>query len=289
MNRGAFIISAGRSGSTLLSQLISLHSSIHVVQDFFGYRSNKKKIFSLGSCSGEELWTELEKPMSKELYEVLKAGHISTALNIHGAKQNVLLRTTLPLMNCFTAETLTQLEDYCTKLENDDVANHLSHLFEKLALWEGKAVWVERTGANLAYVKELFQLFPKAKYIFLSRNREDCVNSMQRHPTFLFRYCSKHYPSKVKRLCDFILGKVNAHELPIGLKEAMDSQLRDMESGATETMDEIPESQKLYVDYNDILNNTERTLKYCFQFLNPEVSVSDDWLTVAKSMIIQKN
>jgi hypothetical protein len=64
------------------------------------------------------------------------------------------------------------------------VADHTRALFAELATRLSRSVIVERSGASLGYLGQLYGMFPEACFVFLYRDGPDAALSMSQYPTF---------------------------------------------------------------------------------------------------------
>jgi hypothetical protein len=64
------------------------------------------------------------------------------------------------------------------------VADHCRALFAKLADGLGRPIIFERSGASLADMTLLHEMFPEARFVLLHRDGPDTALSMSRYPTF---------------------------------------------------------------------------------------------------------
>ena len=191
------VVSYGRSGSTILSQLLNTHPMLASIQEFWSYRRNRASVLRNERTTGAALWRQLSRPMPAGLHSILAAGLIPTALATHRRTENVLLRTTLPALFADPTTALVDLADFVTGLGRNPKSALYSKLFTFLAARAGKRVWIERTGGSLRYLRELLALFPRARFIHLYRDGRNCALSMALHPSFVFGYTERTAPHRL--------------------------------------------------------------------------------------------
>ena len=184
-----FIVSTGRCGSTMLSNMVRLHPNMLSVSEFFVHVATGA--FRDKKVSGRAAYRRLNKP-----------GLIVRTLLKHGLQPDEILYTyghearyapeeTPPIL-CTTLPHLTddyeQLWDELGPLVRargkDTICSHYRFLFEWLAERFGKRVWLERSGGSLLLTPELARHFPDARFVHIYRDGRDTAMSMYGHNLF---------------------------------------------------------------------------------------------------------
>ncbi len=140
-----FILNAGRSGSTLLNRILNEHPELGLPSEqyFLGPAVFKYHFYNY------MIWRDLIQVIVGELWDERKH------------TWNLELRPILRNM-----------------IDLDARERSLQHVVD--FLYRGivdKTYWGDSTPLNTVYFKELYHLFPKAKYIFLFRDGRDVVTS----------------------------------------------------------------------------------------------------------------
>ncbi|MDW3194781.1 MAG: sulfotransferase [Cytophagales bacterium] len=140
-----FILNAGRSGSTLLNRILNEHPKLGLPteQYFLGPAIFKYHFYNY------MIWRDLMQVIVGELWDQRKH---TWELDLQAVIREII---DLPKRN----RSLVQMVD---------------QLFRHVV---DKPRWGDSTPLNVFYYKELYHLYPKAKYIFLIRDGRDVVAS----------------------------------------------------------------------------------------------------------------
>lgn len=185
-----FIVSTGRCGSTLLTNMIRLNPQILSLSEFFGLLLTGP--FPEGVLSGAEYWSLLSTPhtfvasayrvgapIEEFLYEVQPNSRFTAATGIPP-----IMVTSLPHLTDDPEALYDEVEKFVLALDPAPVADQHRQLFEWLADRAGARVWVERSGYSLRHVPELIRLFPGARFVHLYRDGRESAYSMSRSGAF---------------------------------------------------------------------------------------------------------
>jgi hypothetical protein len=194
-----FVVSTGRSGSTMLSKLLQLHPDVLSLSEFF-----------IALQRAPFRWEVPTEPLDgKQLWELMTgADAISDAMILGGLKNDEMLynydsgrfspatgvpnimHSTLPVLTDDPDGLYAQLEPVVPTWPERPAADQFMYLFEFLAGLLGRRVIVERSGTSLALVDQLVDQYPGARFVHMYRDGVDCTLSMLRHP--LFRFAGLH-------------------------------------------------------------------------------------------------
>jgi hypothetical protein len=272
------IVSSGRCGSTILSQILNEHPDIAVIQDFWSYRSNRLCLMRPNSITGPALWRLLSKPTSRALYQFLEADMIPTALAVHGRDENVLLRTTLPALFDDPTLVLHDLQDFVSRLGHKDKSDHFNLIFAFLARLCSKPVWVERTGGSIRYLEVLLALFPNARFLHLYRDGRNCALSMSRHPTFVYGYTKCSTPQKLPDVCFALMsGGLSKFDL-VAIQVGCASEWATNVITTRGLLNGLPANQTLAVSFEALLSQPRAELRRILGFILDGDHCSDAWL-----------
>lgn len=186
-----FIVSTGRCGSTLLSNMVRLHPDLLSISEFFtslsshAFRSERR-------LTGEAVFQRLNTlpPGGRAL---LKNG--LTVDEFLYPPDGRYRPENLPPILCATLPHLTEdhdaLWDELAPLLRArgmaTLAEHYRFVFDELARRFGKRAWLERSGASLLLVPTLARMFPDARFVHIYRDGRDTALSMHRHHFFRLR------------------------------------------------------------------------------------------------------
>ncbi|MCX4471861.1 Sulfotransferase domain protein [Micromonospora sp. MW-13] len=185
----SIIISNGRCGSTLLSDLIHEQRDTLSAQEFF--MSVAPWARSAEVLTGAEYWAVLASPKA-ELSTLFRIGLPPKEVRYPETGRWAGRLTELPRILAITLSKLTadpdalfdQLAERVPEFGTQTVARHHSDFLDLLATLTGKKRWVERSGGSSHVAPYLLKGFPDCKIVYLTRNWEDTARSMSRHSSF---------------------------------------------------------------------------------------------------------
>ena len=183
------VLSTGRCGSTMISNLLNRHPGVLSLSEFFSF-------IGIGSFrrrhpSGDWMWDlygrqrKRTRLMLRECYEELLY-----PIDDPGAR---FTRHDLPPILCATLPHITdryealfdELEPIVRGQPGQPPVDHFRHLFEWLCGRFDHRVWAERSGGSLLFASHLLREFPEARVIHVYRDGRETAISMSRH--YLFR------------------------------------------------------------------------------------------------------
>lgn len=189
-----FVVSTGRSGSTALSQVISLHPDVLSVNEL--YSSLPDPDLLTGSpLDGPAFWERLSSP-NADTDRLLRSG-LPVPEIIYadgpGPRRYSAAKDGIPALCLMVLPHLTDDPDALLDALAPEVRSWPARpapaqwraLFATLAERFGasRAV-VERSGFSLHRVTQLRACFPEARFVHLHRDGADCALSMSRHGAF---------------------------------------------------------------------------------------------------------
>lgn len=185
----AIIISNGRCGSTLLSDLIVEEPETCSVQEFFMSVAPWNR--STEVISGPAYWDVLSGP-KEELSVLFKIGAPPKEVRYpaDGRFRDDLVN--LPRILAITLAKLTDdpdalfdsLGEKIVKFPTQSVGAHHQAFLDLLAEQTGKKRWVERSGGSSQVTTSLLENFPTAKIVYLTRDWTATAKSMSKHSSF---------------------------------------------------------------------------------------------------------
>ncbi|MDE0144423.1 MAG: sulfotransferase [Nitrospira sp.] len=190
-----FVVSTGRCGSTMLSDMIRRHPDLLSVSEFFTSLSSKAFVHSRAEWSGEAVYQRLNR-LSPGGRALLKNGLYPDEFlytresggRYRPEEVPPILCATLPHLSADSHEELwDELASVIRSRPGGALADHYRFVFEWLAHRFGKKTWIERSGGSLLYVPALARLFPDARFVHIYRDGRDTAMSMYRHPFFRLR------------------------------------------------------------------------------------------------------
>jgi len=185
----AIILSNGRCGSTLLSDLIVEEPETCSVQEFFTSVAPWPR--SQAVITGAEYWEMLASP-KQELAVLFRLGvppkEVRYRQNGRWADDMVsvprVLAITLSKLSDDPDALFDQLAERVPSFPLQHVALHHQAFMDLLATMLGRKRWVERSGGSTQWTTSLLSDHPNAKFVYLTRNWSDTAKSMRRHSSF---------------------------------------------------------------------------------------------------------
>jgi putative sulfotransferase len=183
------VISTGRCGSTLLSDLIAEDPDTLSVQEFF--MSVARWARTTEAVSGAAYWAMLASP-KPELTTLFRIGLPPKEVHYPSTGRFAGDMAALPRVLAVTLSKLTDDPDTLydraaarvTRFPDQPVFRHHEMFLDVLAELTGKRRWVERSGGSSHLAPDLLRAFPHAKFVYLTRNWADTATSMSRHASF---------------------------------------------------------------------------------------------------------
>ncbi|NEX23173.1 sulfotransferase [Thiorhodococcus mannitoliphagus] len=183
---GVFVLSMGRSGSTLLSRLLQQHPAICSISEY--WTSLFMRGFGDPSLSGRDYWALLSVPptwFGPWVEKARAAGELPAEILYDDARGRYRLRDcppiaamTLPALDADPDARVDALAQMVPNWPTAPVTTHSARLFDLLTTSLHKRLWVERSGLSYWYVPDLLQGFPDARYVHLHRDGREVVLSM---------------------------------------------------------------------------------------------------------------
>jgi Sulfotransferase family len=184
------VVGTGRCGSTVLSRMLRMHPEVLSIGEFWNCFKDNGGFIPAHDMAGEEFWQRLTTPASS--YDSLVRVGIKQDDNASPFPTRFdYVRGMPPLCRVLarlTGESPDPLYDELGPVVRGwpwrSVADHCRALFADLATRLDRRVVVERSGASLADLAQLREMFPEARFLFLHRDGPDAALSMSRYPTF---------------------------------------------------------------------------------------------------------
>ena len=187
-----FIVSTGRCGSTMLSNMVRRHPDLLSVSEFWPVMSSMA--LRGERLTGEAVFRRLNRlpPAGRAL---MKNGLIideflyplGPGARYRPAEVPPILCTTLPHLTDDHERLWDEFGPVVRARGEDSLEGHYRFVFEWLARKFGKRVWVERSGASLLFVPMLARMFPDARFVHIFRDGRDTAMSMRGHHFFRVR------------------------------------------------------------------------------------------------------
>ncbi len=176
-----FVLSSGRSGSTLLARLIHRHPQLLCISDLFEPVGEIPYFDRTSLVSGEEFLAILSRPSFPQRIAYWRQQPTDELLFLPDDDNlvSLLLSYTLAfLTNHQPMALFAELEAACAAYPEDVMANHLLRFFDWLRDRFSSQLWVERTGGSLPHTEKILATWPDAKIVHNFRDPRETALSM---------------------------------------------------------------------------------------------------------------
>jgi putative sulfotransferase len=305
-----FVVSSGRCGSTLVSNMLRLHPEILSLSEFMimltpgGFPGGGAPIY------GPQFWALLSTPRKRMtlMYrngivfdEVLYRPGPGRRFTAETGVPPILL-TALPHLTSEPEALYDEIHDFVVVQGPLLVGSHYVRLFEWLRDRFGRKLWVERSGSVLAYLEELIANFPEARFVHLYRDGRECAISMSHHSAFRLSVISgqlvQHLgidpfntdepargeaPSELKKFMPetFDADAFWAYNLPV---ENLGASWQAAETTALRLLSQLPFGRVHQLRYENLVTSPESELANLMRFIGlPEPD--DEYLRAAAALI----
>jgi putative sulfotransferase len=185
----SFVISNGRCGSTMLSDLIAEQSDTLSVQEFFMSVPPGAKTDDV--ITGAEYWAMLSSP-KPELTTLVRIGLAPKEMRYPENGRWAGNLEELPRVLAITLSKISSdpdglfdlLAEQVPDFPQQSVGAHHQMFLDLLTRLTGKKRWVERSGGSSHVAPYVLRAFPTARVVHLTRNWQDSAVSMSKHPSF---------------------------------------------------------------------------------------------------------
>ncbi len=184
-----FVVSTGRCGSTMVSDMLNRHPGVLSMSEFFSFIG--LDLFGRRQTSGDWMWRRYSVPGFR-MGVIARGASFSELLYPVDDPDARFSRHDLPPIMAVTLPHLTdryenlydELEGVVREQPVQSPADHCRHLFAWLGDRFDTRVWVERGGGTLLVASRLLRHFPDARVIHVYRDGRETAISMSRHPVF---------------------------------------------------------------------------------------------------------
>ena len=304
----AIVVGAGRSGSTMLSNLLREHPAVLSLSEFF--RLLNQSALSEDILDAAHFWEiigapaphlrfflQQQVPMPEFLYPFKDPSSRFTSET--GVPP--LLLVALPHLTRDYEAVYDELHLVVQGFPPDRLERHFARLFDWLKHRFGRQVCVERSGLSLPIVPMLIHLFPRTKFVHLVRDGRACAWSMSHHFAFRFMVSmaipvetpasvesvqredeegsGEHQQSSGLEQIDF--RQILSRPIPL---EAFGSFWSRLIITGVQALSVLPEEQVLTIRYEDIVADPQHHLARLTEFIDPTLSDAN-WLKRASTLI----
>lgn len=177
-----FVVTSGRSGSTLLARLLHAHPEVTVVSDLFEPAGPMPYLDPARVVTGGEFWETLAAPTHPERIRYWRQQPTDELLHLPAEDDQVSLLAcyTLPfLAGGDLGPLVAEAERAVRGFPRASMPRQLLRFFAWLRDRHGGTRWVERTGGSLPHAPALVNTFGQsARFIHLHRDPRETAISM---------------------------------------------------------------------------------------------------------------
>ena len=295
------VLSTGRCGSTMLSDVLDTHPDVLSLSEFFA--SVGLKAFARKRLNGKALW-EICRRHSPGLRALLAGEGRDRTFYPFDAPGARFTPENVPSMLCRTLPRLTpdfeslydELESVMLVRPRAALGDQYRFMFDWLRERLGRRVWVERSGGSLIFGLALIRLFPEARVVHVYRDGRDTALSLRQHPAFKAgpavarnmqrRGVNLYGGDPLSGLSVFtllMLRFVNVKKMAGGRRSALEAYgdlwSRLILSSQT-YLSALPPERFFALRYEDMLQHPREKIRELIAFIDPSLA-DDAWLDAA--------
>ena len=304
-----FVVSSGRCGSTLVSNMLRLHPQVLSLSELIIMLMPGAFMGGSSPISGSQFWSLLSTPR-KRMSLMFRQGIVfDEVLYRPGPGRRFTLDTGVPPILLTALPHLTDnpeaLYDEIEQFVNAQgfylIGRHYLRLFEWLRERFGRDIYVERSGSSMVHLAELLAHFPDARFVHMFRDGRECAISMSKHSPFrlalitqqLVKYTgvdpynsdeplSAEVPAELRKFMPdtFDRDAFWAYDVPL---EEFGSSWTAQERRGIELLAQLPSDRVHLLRYETLIGNPKGELTRLMHFLG--VGAEEDYLERAAALV----
>jgi sulfotransferase family protein len=287
---GRFIVTTGRSGSTLMSQLLREHPAVLSLSEFFAMlHAPSLRAFPSQPLTGDEFWALLSTPR-QEIVSIVRqcAGPMDPEALQRQLGTPPLLMMALPLLTNDPVAVHEEVGSYVRGLPRADSGSQYSRLFDWLCQRFNRQVWVERSGGSTGFLPELLKRWPEGRYLHLVRDGRSVTLSMA--PRRGFRLAAAAGGLDVLDRSgasaeDLIAAAVARSGTEAVALERLGAMWAQEVVATDERLRALPPDQVLQLRYEDLVDDPARELGHLVEFFGIAELTPQTWLRWAAGQV----
>ena len=301
------ILSSGRCGSTMLSDMLNRHPKVLSLSEFF--TSFSIHGFFKKRLNGRAMWEMCRRPPAS-FRAMLASGEINNQIvypfdapQARFSPHNIptIMCTTLPHLTSDFESLYDELETVIPTRPEAALADQYRFLFEWLCDRFDRSLWVERSGGSLVFGFRLIQLFPEARIVHIYRDGRDTAISMSRHQSFKAARAVTHKMQRMgmrmawteknplslpptlsasRRFLINLFDRFTNYEKMMHQEfalEAYGEMWTQMIQGGQACFSSLPAARFFALRYEDMLQQPREKLRELTEFIDPGLA-DDAWL-----------
>ena len=299
-----FVLSTGRCGSTMVSEMLNKHPNILSVSELFSTLG--LTAFPGRKVNGEWMWRLLNTPggrmrilaretrdtFSELLYPFDEPGH-----RFNAATLPPVMAITLPHLTDRYEELYDAIGPFVRARPRASAPDHYRALFDWLGVRLGRKVWIERHGGSLLLASRLLRNFPEARVVHVFRDGRETTLSLSRHPAFRFVVGRMNRARRARLDLYKLVERLEGHDWITSLLDNLQwlRPIPDSDFDHQATLPEFgefwsrmietghrvfghfPPERLLNLRFEDMQANPERESRRLIRFIAPELE-NDDWV-----------
>jgi putative sulfotransferase len=304
-----FVVSSGRCGSTLISNMLNLHPQVLSLSEWIIMCMPGAFVDSPYPIHGPQFWAMLSTPRKRMTFmyqhdivfdEVLYRPGPGRRFTAETGVPPILL-TSLPHLTDDPEALYDDIHDFVVRQGAYPITFHYRRLFDWLRERFGRKVWVERSGSIMATLPELLKHFPDARFVHLFRDGRECAISMSKHSAFRLAMVSSEL-MKYTGIDPFNSDEDRQGEVPPEWQKFMPetfdrdafwkwdvpienfgSSWTTMERRGIELLAQLPRSQVHIVRYENLVQDPKNVLSGVLGFIG--VDQGEEYLARAAAIV----
>ena len=302
-----FVLSTGRCGSTMVSNLLNLHPGVLSLSEFISFIG--VRYFAPRRPDGEWIWARYAvqqyrtRLMLRGRYEELLYPLDDPDSRYSQDDVPPILCATLPHLSEAYEDLFDELGPVVRGQPRQPPREHMRFLVEWLCRRFACSTWVERSGGSLLFASRLLREFPDARVVHVYRDGRETAISMSRH--YLFRLIAANMLAMHSRWFDPMacLARGRWWEFSSFRMEPLARWLLDpdklpyaeltlpyfgtfwsaMVERGQRMLERLPRARVLNLRFEDMQANPERECRRLVRFIDPSLA-DEAWLRQASSI-----
>ena len=301
------VLSTGRCGSTMVSNLLNLHPRVLSLSELF--TGIGLKTFRFRRTSGDWMWKLYSRQsyrtrlLLREPFEELTYPFDDPDSRFTRADAPPIALAALPHITKEHDALFDELEPVVRSRPRQSPADHLRDLFGWLCERFDRDVWVERSGGSLVFAPRLLSEFPEARVVHVYRDGRETALSMSRHYPFrLYLATMRKLRPRVTDVAVLVEGvrrwsKINPwlelllpvlvrpEKLPFDKLELADfaAWWNAMIDLAQDMLGDLPPDRLLNLKFEDVQREPEAQLRRLIRFIDPSLE-DEEWIRGASAV-----
>jgi putative sulfotransferase len=288
MPAGCFIVSTGRCGSTLLSDLLREHPALLSLSELFSsLRSTRMPAFPPGDLAGADAWRLLTTPRPEVNLLLMQrcadtGAHVARGLS--PGRVPPLLMGPLPGLSPDPLALHEELGAFVRGLPAAPAAKQYTRAFEWLCGRLDRGDWVERSAGSAAYADELVRGWPEARYVHLVRDGRATARSMSANDGFRMAVLLEELGDRAATPAGLVGAIASLRTAWIPIERFGELWSRQV-IAADRWLRALPDERRLTLRYEDLVGDAAGELRRLASFLGLGGAATGRWVRAAAARV----